>query len=197
MRAAILGIATLRDPENSSEVRKLLTNTMSRLSAARIPVTQGLIPQHFRARCRLNCTVGRQGKTKSGPAQGRIVVRSNVTLMGFYNGPADRQAHAHTRIFCCEETFKKTGKIPWINSGPTILNRAAHRIRVRQHGSNKDLAATGLRHRLDGVDCEIHNHLLKLDAVANNLEEVPVPGRAKRKRPSIGIQVAGRPSTPQ
>ena len=113
----------------------------------------------------------RQIETEAGSVEGGIVVRTKAAAVSFDNGPTDGQTHAQASIFGREELVEKTREMFRIDARAAVLDGAAHRPRVRKHCSDGDAALRRrkLRHRLDCIDGQVDNDLLKLNSVSRNL----------------------------
>jgi len=103
-----------------------------------------------------------QIKTETSPTQGGLIARAIASTMSFDNGLTNSQTYAHAGLFCCEEAIEKMGEMFRINTRAAVFNAAAHRLRVREHSSDRDSAVRGLvprlwLHRIDG---QIDDYLL-------------------------------------
>jgi len=67
------------------------------------------------------------------------------------------------------------GEMRRIYARAAVLDNAAYRFGIGQHGSNGNAAAprSRLHHRLHGIHHQIHDHLIKLGAV---------PGHPRNRR---------------
>jgi hypothetical protein len=89
--------------------------------------------------------------------------------MGFDDRTADRQSHAYPvglgRVEWVEEALETLRA----QSGTRISHNDEHAVRLL-HSADHQLAGplAGVAHRFDGVDDQVDDNLLQLDAIASN-----------------------------
>jgi hypothetical protein len=94
--------------------------------------------------------------------------------MSLDNKPTDCQPQTHAGVFGREKAVEQARQMLGIDPRAAILNNAAQSLKIEQLRSDVDAAARrNLRHRLYCVDNEIHDHLLELSVVTDNLGKVP------------------------
>jgi hypothetical protein len=86
--------------------------------------------------------------------------------MSFNDRAADGEANAHAAFLDREETLKKAAQLVFRYAGASVLNQGGDGVPVCERGSNEQAAFFLACHRLQPVDREICEDLLKLDAVA-------------------------------
>ena len=100
-----------------------------------------------------------------------FVVRRDAPAMGFDDRAADGQTHAHAVWLGREEAVEQAVEVLRDDSRAAVLDGAAQCHGMRHGGPDGDpaLCASRLLHGLYGVDDEVDNHLLELDAVSQHL----------------------------
>src|ERR1700752_3227195 len=119
-------------------------------------------------RCRRH--FGRQGQLK--PCATSVVGSGpQATTMGFYNRPADREAHAGSLRLCREESIEN---LVCAFGGQTHTSVAdgdqqwSFLARLRLDCK----VTSGVLHGLDSVAHQVHEYLLKLHAVCGNFWKI-------------------------
>jgi hypothetical protein len=113
--------------------------------------------------------VGGHREVKNG-APGQVGGRPQPAAMSFDDRTADRQPHPQTAWLRCVEGGEEVRETRRGQAWPRILHRDQHAIRFGLSSGDEQLSRPfrDRAHCLDGVDDEIEDHLLQLDAIALN-----------------------------
>jgi hypothetical protein len=112
----------------------------------------------------------RQGEAESRATVGRFIVGSNVSTMRFDDGARNGQAQSQAGDLGREKTVKEVIEMLRLDAGAAVFESAAQGGRIEECGLNNKRPArsSDLRHRLDRVDRQVDEHLLKLRAVSEH-----------------------------
>ena len=89
------------------------------------------------------------------------------------NGAADGEAKPHSFLFRGEETLEDLFSFSLRNAAATICD-GYPRCAVLPFRSDEQLAfrTTGIAHRFTGIQCQVKQHLLKLDPIAGDCGQI-------------------------
>src|SRR3954452_16184269 len=126
------------------------------------PAPRGLRPPASDLARRVGCC--RQREAEARTAEGRLVVRLDLSAMRFDDGSGNGKSHAHAAVVGREKTLKELREMIRLDARTAIFQRAAQGISASEHGSNRELATSGcrVRHGLHRIDPQIYDHLLEL-----------------------------------
>src|SRR5262245_28117040 len=91
--------------------------------------------------------------------------------MSPYDTAADRQAHAHAGALGCEQRIEHAAADRFVDAGAAIADSDEHSglaVELRSDPQDARAAGDGI-HGVRAVDHEVHDYLLQLDAIAEDL----------------------------
>ena len=94
--------------------------------------------------------------------------------MSLDDGAADRQSHANPIRLGRIERLEQSIEVRWTNSWAGILHFDKHEVWIVLARGNRELtrSVSEAAHGLDGIDEQIHDHLLQLDPIRCNQSQV-------------------------
>src|SRR6202035_1833589 len=103
----------------------------------------------------------------------RVWHRRKLSSVSFDDSASNRQSQAHAVGLGGEEGVEEPALRKWIQPDARVAHHQVHLAEARGAGSNPDLARApdDRMNRLDGVDYEVQQYLLKLHAVAVHLRK--------------------------
>ena len=104
-----------------------------------------------------------------GEATLGVLSGPEVAAVGLYECTVDGEAHAEAGILCREKGLEESFEESVVGSFAVVPDADGDRlIALGSCDLDAPLLCRCFMHRVDGVDHEIHDHLLKLNTVAEN-----------------------------
>ena len=123
------------------------------------------------------------GEPEIGAAR-RARRRPEAPAMGFDNRPADREPHSKAVGFRREEGFEHMLRDRRVQPRAGVLDRDEHAARLGEHRGYRQFpgAVRYPSHRFDAVHNEVQQHLLQLNAIADDRPIARRPDRCAARR---------------